>query len=263
MTGLAQFIDSLRTLPLVDAALWGLAGNIAMFFAALILGDVLVRVFRRKAVSAPPEPVTRLEIVYAVICVLLNALVALIGIVLWRAGVITVSFDTGARVLLDVIILIAAMDLAMYVFHRVAHLPFLYPIIHRTHHRFENPRPLTLFVLNPAETLGFGFLLIAVLVIYPSTYLGILIYLAFNLIFGMVGHLGVEPLPAAWLRIPLIRAISTSTFHAEHHDDRFHNFGFYTVIWDRLFGTISPDYERDFFRANGEVERTRVESTGR
>jgi Delta7-sterol 5-desaturase len=72
-----------------------------------------------------------------------------------------------------------------------------------------------------------------------------------NVLFGLVGHLGVEPFPKAWVRLPLIRLISTSTFHAEHHGDRHHNFGFYTLIWDRLFGTISPDYLRDFERAQG------------
>ncbi|MDX1992013.1 MAG: sterol desaturase family protein [bacterium] len=251
----ADMIAALRTMPLLEAVGWSFAGNIAMFIGALLLGNVLVRVYQQKAVSAPPEPITRLEIAYATICVILNAFVAVAGIVLWRAGIITVYFDLGWRVLLDVVVLIAAMDFAMYVFHRVAHIRWLYPLIHRTHHRFENPRPLTLFVLNPAETLGFGALLIVVVTLYPSTWLGILLYLAFNLLFGLVGHLGVEPLPAAWLRIPLVKAISTSTFHAEHHDDRFHNFGFYTVIWDRLFGTISPDYERDFLRANQPMER--------
>jgi sterol desaturase/sphingolipid hydroxylase (fatty acid hydroxylase superfamily) len=138
------------------------------------------------------------------------------------------------------------MDLAMYVFHRVAHHPLLYPIIHSTHHRFENPRPLTLFVLNPFETLGFGILWLILLVIYPASWLGIIIYLTLNIVFGLVGHLGVEPMPGQWVRLPLVKTISTSTFHAEHHLDKDHNYGFYTLIWDRLFGTLSPDYMNDF-----------------
>ena len=37
--------------------------------------------------------------------------------------------------------------------------------------------------------------------------------------------------------------IGTSTFHAEHHLQPRTNYGFYTVIWDRLFGTLHPRYD--------------------
>jgi len=105
-------------------------------------------------------------------------------------------------------------------------------------------------VLHPFEVLGFGALLIAVIWASHASQAAIPIYPTFNLIFGLIGHLGVEPAPPSWLYVPVLRAISTSTFHAEHHHDREHNFGFYTVIWDRLFGTLSPDYIHDFVRAN-------------
>src|SRR4029453_6504341 len=99
----------------------------------------------------------------------------------------------------------------MYVFHRVAHLPILYPLIHDTHHRFENPRPLTLFVLNPFETLGFGVLWLIVITIYSSSFVAMISYLTLNVAFGLMGHLGVEPFPRRWLELPVIRYISTST----------------------------------------------------
>jgi sterol desaturase/sphingolipid hydroxylase (fatty acid hydroxylase superfamily) len=47
----------------------------------------------------------------------------------------------------------------------------------------------------------------------------------------LVGHL-------RRVNIPFVHYISTSTFHAEHHQDADHNFGFYTLIWDRLFVTL-------------------------
>ena len=40
---------------------------------------------------------------------------------------------------------------------------------------------------------------------------------ALNLIFGTLGHVGVEPFPKSWARWRLLRQIGTSTFHAEHH----------------------------------------------
>lgn len=248
----SDFFTALYSMPMEQAVFWSLLGNVVMFAAALLAGELLVRRYHDKPNSALPEPISRQEILLALLCVVLNALVAVVGIVLWRAGIINLrpSGDVLATTV-DVFVLIILMDFGMYVFHRAAHYPLLYPIIHLTHHLYENPRPLTLFVLNPFEVLGFGALLIVVIWFSQASQLAIVIYLAFNLIFGLVGHLGVEPAPDAWLKLPVIRSISTSTFHAEHHHDKAHNFGFYTVIWDRLFGTLSPEYAQDFGRANG------------
>lgn len=252
-----QAMYALFTMPLLHAYGVALVGNIAMFAATLIIGHLVVRANGKHAITEPPPPITRAEILLAVSCVLLNTLVAVIGLTLWRAGELRVRADHGIGVLVDLVVLLLAMDLLMYVFHRAAHIPWLYPIIHLTHHRYENPRPMTLFVLNPAEVLGFGFLLIAVLWVYPASFVGILLYLAFNLAWGLIGHLGVEPFPQHWLRWPVVRLISTSTFHAEHHQNAGHNFGFYTLFWDKLFGTLATEYEQDFTRAadntRGEV----------
>lgn len=256
MTPLNDFFSALYTMPFEQAVFWSLLGNLAMFVLALVTGAYLVRRYHDKPNSASPEPISRQEVGLAVMCVLLNTLVAVVGVALWRAQVIQLRPNAELwAIVLDVLILIGLMDLGMYIFHRIAHHPLLYPIIHLTHHRYENPRPLTLFVLNPFEVLGFGALLIVVIWLSHASQAAIVIYLAFNLIFGLIGHLGVEPAPSAWVKLPVIRGISTSTFHAEHHHDKAHNFGFYTVIWDWLFGTLSPDYAQDFQQANTKHSR--------
>ena len=136
----------------------------------------------------------------------------------------------------------------MYVLHRMAHNRILFSIMHRTHHRYERLRPMTLFALSPVENLGFGFLWLVVIAVYPASWLGMSTYLAINVAFGAIGHLSVEPFPPSWKNIPILNYISTSSFHAQHHLDRDHNFGFYTLIWDKLFGTLSPRYKQDFGR---------------
>lgn len=246
---LARFFAQLYTLPLLDVSVIALVGNIGIFIVSLLLGHGLIHIFRQHAITEPPPPLSRIEIILAILCVILNAVVAVVGIILWRAGFITIVMDTGWNVILDTLVLFFAMDLGMYIFHRIAHHRLIFPIVHVTHHRFENPRPLTLFVLNPIEVLGFGTLWLLVLVIYSANWMSVFIYLTLNVLFGLVGHLNVEPLPRRWLELPVLNYISTSTFHAEHHMDKEHNFGFYTLIWDRLFGTISPDYTRDFTAA--------------
>lgn len=246
----STFFEQLYTMPLWQAVFWSVLGNVVMFGLSLLVGEWLVRVYHNKPVAEPPPPISREEILLALLCVALNALVAIIGIVLWRAGIIQLRPNGDAlSTVVDVVLLILLMDFGMYAFHRVAHHPLLFPIIHLTHHKYENPRPLTLFVLNPFEVLGFGALLIVVILLSQASQAGIVIYLIFNLVFGLIGHLGVEPAPPAWLKLPLLRYISTSTFHAEHHQDKGHNFGFYTLLWDRLFGTLSPEYAQDFSRA--------------
>jgi Delta7-sterol 5-desaturase len=224
------------------AAIWGwcLLENVLLLLASLAVGHALVRLYRSRPVTDPPRPLERREVALAVACVACNTIVTVAGWWLWKLGVITVRRETGWRTLLDAAVLLVAMDFAMYWLHRAAHWRPAYRLVHVTHHLYDNPRPLNLFVLNPFEVFGFGALWLAVIAIYPSTWGGMLLYLALNLAFGTLGHLGVEPFPRRWSQIALLRHIGTSTFHAGHHQDEHHNFGFYTLVWDRLFGTLRP-----------------------
>ena len=245
---LEYLVTMLREVSLPEAIGLLLVENIIVAALGLAVGGLLVRLHAARPVAAPPPPLSRLEVALSILTIVINTLVTVVGLYLWRAGLVRFRADVGIGVLLDVVVLILAMDLAMYVLHRVAHVRWLFPWLHRTHHIFDRPRPLTLFVLNPFETLSFGSLWLAVIVLYPASWLGMSIYLALNVLFGVIGHLGVEPFPDSWRRLPLLRQLSTSTFHAGHHNDLAYNYGFYTLIWDRLFGTLAPDYDERFGR---------------
>ena len=225
---------------ILDQLAWGPAAalllleNLVIFGLAVGLGGLVVRACRNHPVAPPPGPIERTEIVYAAVTVLLNTAVTVAGLWLYRRGIVRFRRDLGLRALLDVPILLLVMDLAMYFLHRVVHHEPFYRWFHALHHRYTSSRPLTLFVLSPQETLAFGGLWLFVIWLYPPSWLGMSIYLALNVAFGVIGHLGVEPLPARWLPMTL----ATSTFHSDHHQDRTRNFGFYTTVWDRLFGTL-------------------------
>ena len=77
---------------------------------------------------------------------------------------------------------------------------------------------------------------------------------------GIVGHLGVEPLPDWWTRVPLVRSVTGGSFHARHHQDVTCNYGFYTLIWDRLFGSLRSDYWTSFGKVPAWVERKEPEA---
>ncbi len=238
--------DTLRNLDPASMAGLLLAENVIVFLLAVLLGHLLVAMFRHRPVTHAPEKLESLEIILTVTTVLLNTATTLAGWWLWREGIIRFRTDTGLRAWLDVLVLLLVMDLAMYVLHRIAHIGGLYPLLHKTHHRYDRPRPLTLFVLNPFEAISFGALWLLFICVYDSSWLGMSVYLALNVLFGVIGHLGVEPFPKSWRNLPLLNYVSTSTFHAQHHGDKRYNFGFYTLLWDKLFGTLSPRYAEDF-----------------
>jgi len=228
-----------------EAALGFIILNIAIFAAALLGGQFLVVRFARHPVTDPPPPLERQEVILAALCVVLNAAVTVAGWYLWRAGIITVYREVGWRVWLDALVLLLLMDFAMYLLHRIAHLPWVYSWLHHAHHRYDRPRPLNLFVLSPLEVLAFGTLWLVILRIYPASFVGIGLYLTLNLLFGTLGHLGVEPFPPSWRNRGVGRHIGSSTFHAGHHQHEHVNFGFYTTLWDRLFRTLATGERAD------------------
>lgn len=241
-------IDWLQTGSLIGLGLAFLVENLLICAGAILGGQWLVaRYAPRRVVPAPP-PVTGAELAVVLLTVVLNTAVTLLGLLLWRRGLIRCRSDVGLGVLVDVVLLLGVMDSAMYWLHRLAHTAPLYALLHQYHHRFTQPRPLTLFALNPVETLAFGGLWLVVLCLYQPSWIGMLLYLSLNVVSGTIGHLGVEPLPRAWLRWPGLRHVAGASFHAQHHQDWTYNLGFYTLLWDRLCGTLHPDYERAFGR---------------
>jgi sterol desaturase/sphingolipid hydroxylase (fatty acid hydroxylase superfamily) len=236
----------LQTASRFEAGMIFLAQNLLILCLVIFFGNWLAQRYRFRPVTLPPPPLTKTELAAAAGNVLLNTVITFVGWQLWLRGVIRFRSDAGLGAVADVIILLFTMDLLMYGLHRVAHLPLLFPLVHRFHHRYEQVRPLTLFALNPFENLAFGALWLTVISIYSTSWAGMSVYLMLNVAFGAIGHLGVEPVPGEWARKPLLRCIAGSSFHAQHHQEAGHNYGFYTLIWDRLFGTLQPDYAQNY-----------------
>src|SRR3990172_5565644 len=119
-----RFFDALYAMPLPQVTLWAALENLIIFTVTLVMGHFLVLRYQKHRVTTRPEPLTRVEILFAASCVALNTLVTVVGIMLWLAGIIRVRFQADwIGVLVDTLVLFFAMDLAMYVFHRVAHHP--------------------------------------------------------------------------------------------------------------------------------------------
>ncbi len=235
MKSAAELLEWTRALGWPEAMVWSLVVNGLVFVITLAVGGWMVRVFRGAPVSAAPDALSAAELRLAGACVLGNSLVMWLGWWLFRSGWLRVATESSPFVALaDALILLLVMDFAMYVAHRLAHHPLAFRYVHGVHHRYERVRPLTLFVLHPLEVLGFGGLWLGVLLLHAFSLPGMLLYLTLNTLFGVLGHVGVEPFPPPVRALP----IGSSSFHAHHHQDPRSNFGFYTSVWDRLFRTL-------------------------
>jgi sterol desaturase/sphingolipid hydroxylase (fatty acid hydroxylase superfamily) len=233
-------LDYLQTLDWPEAAGLFLLENLLVMGVALLFGHGLRRVFTTSSAPALPNPITRKEWQVALLTLLINSLITLAGFLLWRRGIITLHTGFSFRILVVFVVLFLGMDLLMYLFHYLVHKTFLYGLIHRLHHQYREPQPIALFVLHPVETLGFGSLWLGLMIVYPANINAVVIYLSLNVLFGVLGHSGIEPFPASWQKQPLLKYIGSATFHYQHHQHEGYNFGFYTSIWDRLFGTLAP-----------------------
>ncbi|GAA0879324.1 sterol desaturase family protein [Algoriphagus jejuensis] len=137
-------------------------------------------------------------------------------------------------------------DAYFYWVHWFMHHPKLFRLIHKIHHKSTNPSPWTAYAFHPLEAIieaGIIPLIAFTLPVYQGS-LGL--FLLFQFFYNVYGHLGFELLPKNFQRNWFGRWINTSTAHNQHHEHFHGNYGLYTLIWDRMFGTLRKDYESKY-----------------
>jgi sterol desaturase/sphingolipid hydroxylase (fatty acid hydroxylase superfamily) len=143
-------------------------------------------------------------------------------------------------------------DAYFYVTHRLMHHPKLFRYVHRVHHLSTNPSPWTAYAFHPLEAVieaGIIPVIAFTLPVYPPA-LGM--FLLFQFFFNVYGHLGFELFPAKFHKTWIGRWVSTGTAHNQHHQHFHGNYGLYTLIWDRLFGTLRKDYDQKYEQVTGK-----------
>ncbi|WP_028978291.1 sterol desaturase family protein [Sporocytophaga myxococcoides] len=228
------FFAYLYSLNLISLFLLFLVENAAIALMAVLLGftfDGLLTEMKRL--------ISLKEIYWTFATIFFNTLVTLAGYLLFKYGFIVFHLESDLlNILIDFVVLIFAMDLLMYVFHRAIHkMSFVYRY-HDLHHAYDTPTAISLFVLHPIEVMGFGSLWLMLLFAVDFSIYAVMLYLVFNVAMGIIGHLRKEIVPKAVKYNVCFQWLANTGFHVDHHQHEQHNFGFYTKVWDRLFGTL-------------------------
>lgn len=133
-------------------------------------------------------------------------------------------------------------DTWFYWFHRLVHSRRLYKKVHAWHHRATTP---TVWANNSDTMLDNLFCqsywFISPLLL-PAPTAVLVAHKLYDQITGMLGHAGHEYAPGKLSSAP--SPLIGTTFHDQHHAHFLYNFATHFSIWDRLMGTIHPDYDR-------------------
>ena len=208
------------------------AANLLMYLGSWSIVSAVQRMCGAQTLNSAAAKPTRREYALSFLIVLINISVGVPGWLLWKAHRIELLDNGVLYFLLDVFVLLFYFDFSMYVLHRLMHQGPLYRIFHSKHHDHVNVNGISLYVMNPAEAWGFGLLLIGFLMVHPTNLYALLFFLTLNWAYGTMGHSGV-PIHSRVLRW----LIGDTEFHHRHHSKKVGNFGFYTPVWDNLFGT--------------------------
>jgi Delta7-sterol 5-desaturase len=142
-------------------------------------------------------------------------------------------------------------DFYFYWTHRFMHLPGVFEQVHRVHHLSTNPSPLAAFAFHPIEAVIEAGVLFVIALVMPIHVGALAIVMLYMIVTNVMGHLGYELLPGNLATSRWFGWINTATSHNLHHQKFNGNFGLYTMIWDRLFGTVHPTYETRYSEVTG------------
>lgn len=143
-------------------------------------------------------------------------------------------------------LLFVVYDFFYTLFHRFLHVRSVYGLVHKHHHRQHAPHRGNLDAINvhPFELVVGEYLhLLAVfLVARFAGPLHVASVLAFVLVGGVLASLNHTRFD---VRFPLFEAVYQVRYHDVHHGASVNsNYGQYTMLWDRVFGSYKDYPER-------------------
>lgn len=199
--------------------------------------------------TAPGTTHVGREIAWSLVASVIFALPAAAVIELWKQGGTALYTDVGRYGVwylpFSVMIYLALHDTYFYWTHRVMHLPGVYRVMHRVHHRSRPPTPFASFSFHPSEALLGAVFLPALAMIVPLHVGAALFILLLMTVCAVMNHSAYEILPRAWLQGLGGQWFISAAHHDLHHAHVRCNYGLYFRVWDKLMGTdrLEDDYE--------------------
>jgi len=132
----------------------------------------------------------------------------------------------------SILLMVIVHDAYFYWSHRLMHHKWVFPYVHRLHHRFQAPTPWAAFALHPLESmLSLGIIPIIIFCIPYHPY-ALLCFISFMTLYNVYIHLGYHLGEMSGTSIR-----NTTEDHDYHHKKGHGNYGLYFTYWDRLMGT--------------------------
>jgi len=156
--------------------------------------------------------------------------------------------------LLVVPALLLAHDAYFFWIHYLMHRkPFWRVSHHSVHHQFHNVTPWSAFSVHPIE--GFVELLFrpVLLMAIPTHPYTLIAFAILSFALNIIGHSGYELCPKNFATSPLTKFSSCATYHYLHHRNSNCNFGLFFTFWDRVMGTMNPEYPAFYAETRGRV----------
>jgi sterol desaturase/sphingolipid hydroxylase (fatty acid hydroxylase superfamily) len=221
--------------------------------AAWLLGYVWFkrRWFHRKIIARFPESSeVRREIAYSAVSVFIFASVAALTLWAARLGWTQIYYPLSRHGWLwfagSIVCAIVLHDTYFYWTHRLMHLPRLFRWFHRTHHLSRNPTPWAAYAFAPLEGVVQASIFPLTAFLIPIHPLAFAIFMVWQIIFNIFGHMGYEFHPPWLMSSWLGRFMNTPTNHVMHHEFIRGNYGLYFNVWDRIMKTNHAGYEDRF-----------------
>ncbi len=194
----------------------------------------------------------RKEFLYSISSVVIYTLVTLVVLALKQFGYFKFYDrieDYGwGYLILSVVLILVIQDFYFYWTHRLMHTGLFFKAVHKVHHDSITPSPWTAYSFSPWEAFIHALIMPIVAFLFPVHTLALVIFMTFQIIRNVLGHSGYEMFPSWVISNPILKYINTNINHDMHHQYFRYNFGLYSTVWDSIFGTVHPDYEKTFIK---------------
>lgn len=135
---------------------------------------------------------------------------------------------------------IVLFDAWFYWGHRLMHWRPLYRH-HLWHHRSVAPTVWSNYSDSLLDAFAMQSYYLIAPMLLPIPPLVLIAHRAYDHVNGMIGHSGFEYFAGPGARLP--SPFVCTVFHDQHHERFAYNYANFFSFWDRIMGTLAPDYD--------------------